>query len=115
MEGGEVFVPKIPSMRVVELAKAMAPTSRIEVVGIRGGEKLHEVLISEDEARHTIELDEMFVVQPAEALWFGYAWNEKGRPMPEGFRYRSDTNDRWLSAGEMLQLIAPFEASGEGG
>ena len=115
MEGGEVFVPKIPSMRVVELAKAMAPSSRIEVVGIRGGEKLHEVLISEDEARHTIELDEMFVVQPAEALWFGYAWNEKGRPMPEGFRYRSDTNDRWLSAGEMLQLIAPFEASGEGG
>ena len=115
MEGGEVFVPKIPSMRVAELAKAMAPASRIEVVGIRGGEKLHEVLISEDEARHTIEMDEMFVVQPAEALWFGYAWNERGRSLPEGFRYGSDTNDRWLSAGEMLQLIAPFEASGEGG
>jgi len=115
MEGGEVFVPKIPSMRVAELAKAMAPASRIEVVGIRGGEKLHEVLISEDEARHTIEMDEMFVVQPAEALWFGYAWNDRGRSLPEGFRYGSDTNDRWLSAGEMLQLIAPFEASGEGG
>jgi UDP-N-acetylglucosamine 4,6-dehydratase len=111
MEGGEVFVPKIPSMRVVELARAMAPASRIDVVGIRAGEKLHEVLISEDEARHTIELDEMFVVQPAEALWFGYAWNDRGRSLPEGFRYGSDTNDRWLSAAEMLRLIEPFESA----
>jgi len=115
MEGGEVFVPKIPSMRVAELARAMAPGSRIEVIGIRAGEKLHEVLVSEDEARHTVELDEMFVVQPAEALWFGYAWSEKGKVLAEGFRYGSDTNDRWLTPDEMLRLIAPFEASGEGG
>ena len=115
MEGGEVFVPKIPSMRVVELARAMAPGSRIEVIGIRAGEKLHEVLVSEDEARHTVELDEMFVVQPAEALWFGRAWSEKGKALPEGFRYGSDTNDRWLTPDEMLGLIAPFETGGAGG
>lgn len=114
MEGGEVFVPKIPSMRVAELAKAMAPESRIEVIGIRAGEKLHEVLVSEDEARHTVELDEMFVVQPAEALWFGYAWSQRGRTLPEGFRYGSDSNDHWLTADEMRSLIAPFEAGGAG-
>ncbi len=114
MEGGEVFVPKIPSMRVAELAKAMAPDSRIEVIGIRAGEKLHEVLVSEDEARHTVELDEMFVVQPAQALWFGYAWSQRGRTLPEGFRYGSDSNDHWLTADEMRSLIAPFEAGGAG-
>ena len=114
MEGGEVFVPKIPSMRVVELARAMAPESRIEVIGIRAGEKLHEVLVSEDEARHTVELDDMFVVQPAEALWFGYSWSNRGRPLTEGYRYASDTNDRWLTADEMRSLIAPFETVGDG-
>jgi len=113
MEGGEVFVPKIPSMRVVELARAMAPESRVEVIGIRPGEKLHEVLVSEDEARHTVELDDMFVVQPAEALWFGYAWSGRGRPLPEGFRYASDTNDRWLTADEMKRLVEPFETMAE--
>jgi UDP-N-acetylglucosamine 4,6-dehydratase len=115
MEGGEVFVPKIPSMRVVELAKVMAPESRIEVIGIRAGEKLHEVLVSEDEARHTVELEEMFVVQPAEALWFGYAWTERGRSLPEGFRYASDTNERWLSADEMHQMVSQIEAGGRTG
>ena len=84
MEGGEVFVPKIPSMKVIDLAKAIAPEAEIEVIGIRPGEKLHEVLISEDEARTTVELDEMFVVQPAQALWFGYSWQDKGQPLPDG-------------------------------
>jgi UDP-N-acetylglucosamine 4,6-dehydratase len=115
MEGGEVFVPKIPSMRVAELAKVLAPDSRIEVIGIRAGEKLHEVLVSEDEARHTVELDEMFVVQPAEALWFGYAWTERGKPLAEGYRYASDTNTRWLSPDEMRQLVEPIETGGRAG
>lgn len=115
MEGGEVFVPKIPSMRVAELAKVMAPESRVEVIGIRAGEKLHEVLVSEDEARHTVELEEMFVVQPAEALWFGYAWTERGKPLPEGFRFASDTNTRWLSPDEMHQLVGPIETGGGAG
>src|SRR5581483_11704113 len=71
MEGGEVFVPKIPSTKVVDLARAIAPDAKIDIIGIRPGEKLHEALISEDEARTTVELDRMYVVQPAEALWFG--------------------------------------------
>jgi len=115
MEGGEVFVPKIPSMRILDLVRVIAPDSRIETIGIRPGEKLHEVLISEDEARHTLELDQMFVVQPAEALWFGYSWNGRGKPLTDGFRYASDSNDRWLTVEEMRQLIEPFETSAVGG
>ncbi len=109
MEGGEVFVPKIPSMRVIDLARAIAPQAQIEIIGIRPGEKIHEVLISEDEARHTVELETMFVVQPAEAFWFGYQWQSRGRALPDGFRYASNTNDRWLSVEEIRRLIAPFE------
>jgi len=115
MEGGEVFVPKIPSMRILDLVRVIAPDSRIETIGIRPGEKLHEVLISEDEARHTLELEQMFVVQPAEALWFGYSWNGRGKPLPDGFRYASDSNDRWLTVDEMRQLIEPFETTAVGG
>lgn len=109
MEGGEVFVPKIPSMRVVELARALAPDGRMEFIGIRPGEKLHEVLVSEDEARHTVELEEMFVVQPAQALWFGYGWSQRGQALPEGFSYSSDRNGQWLTGEDMKKLIGPFD------
>jgi UDP-N-acetylglucosamine 4,6-dehydratase/5-epimerase len=118
MEGGEVFVPRIPSMRVVDLARMIAPGSAIEVIGIRPGEKLHEVLVSEDEARHTLELDDMFVVEPHAALWFGHGWRQRGRALPEGYRYASDTNDRWLTPEEIRHLLVPFggavEAGGQG-
>lgn len=110
MQGGEVFVPKIPSMKIVDLATIIAPDARVQVVGIRPGEKLHEVLISEDEARHTVELDEMFVVQPAEALWFGYDWQNKGKLAPEDFRYASNNNTQWLTVDEIRRIIAPFES-----
>lgn len=109
MEGGEVFVPKIPSMKVIDLAKAIAPAAKINVIGIRPGEKLHEVLISEDESRHTVETDSMFVVQPAEALWFGYSWQKKGRLLQDGFRYASDNNTDWLDIEGIRGFIAPFE------
>ena len=109
MEGGEVFVPKIPSMRVIDLAKAIAPEAKVEVIGIRPGEKLHEVLVNEDEARHTVELDDMFVIQPAEAMWFGYAWRERGKPLPDGFRYASNTNSQWLTVEQIRSMIAPIE------
>ncbi len=113
MEGGEVFVPKIPSMHVIDLARTIAPASQIDVIGIRPGEKLHEVLVSEDEARHTLELDDMFVVEPQEAFWFGHGWRQRGRSLPEGFRYASDSNDRWLTPEEIRELLGPFEkASG---
>jgi UDP-N-acetylglucosamine 4,6-dehydratase len=107
MQGGEVFVPKIPSMRVVDLAKAIAPEAELEFIGIRPGEKLHEVLISEDESRHTLELDDMFVVEPPGALWFGHSWEQEGRRPDEGFRYASDTNQAWMSLDELQRLIEP--------
>jgi len=109
MHGGEVFVPKIPSMKVTDLAQAIAPQSKIEIIGIRPGEKLHEVLISEDEARTTIELGDMFVVQPAEAMWFVYDWKSRGKPLPDGFRYASDTNLQWLDLASIQEIIAPVE------
>jgi UDP-N-acetylglucosamine 4,6-dehydratase len=109
MHGGEVFVPKIPSTKVIDLAHAIAPKAKIEIIGIRPGEKLHEVLISEDEARTTIELKDMYVVQPVEAMWFVYDWVSKGKPVPEGFRYASDTNELRLDIEGIKKFIAPFE------
>jgi UDP-N-acetylglucosamine 4,6-dehydratase len=104
MQGGEVFVPKIPSMRIVDLAKALAPDCRINVTGIRPGEKLHELLISEDEARNTLEFDDMFVLQPIFPWWLGERW-KNGRPLPDGFRYSSDGNSQWLSMAELKNMI----------
>lgn len=109
MHGGEVFVPKIPSTRIVDLAGAIAPGAKLDVIGIRPGEKLHEVLIHEDEARNTIELEEMFVVQPATSLWFGLEWQAKGRTLPEGFRYGSETNPQTLTPDEIRELVARYE------
>lgn len=109
MEGGEVFIPKIPSTKVTDLARAIAPQAEINTIGIRPGEKLHEMLISEDEARHTVELDKMFVVQPAEATWFGYSWKDKGKALKEGFYYSSDNNTEWLDIDGIKKYIAPFE------
>jgi UDP-N-acetylglucosamine 4,6-dehydratase len=109
MHGGEVFVPKIPSTKVIDLAHAIAPDAEIEVIGIRPGEKLHEVLVSEDEARTTVELDDMFVIQPPEAMWFVYDWESKGKKLPPGFRYTSDANAQQLDIEGIKKFIAPFE------
>jgi UDP-N-acetylglucosamine 4,6-dehydratase len=109
MQGGEVFVPKIPSTTIVDLARAIAPEAEIEIIGIRPGEKLHEVLISEDEARSTVELEDMYVVQPAVSPWFGYEWEEPGEPLKDGFRYASNTNAEWLTLEQIQEIVAPFE------
>jgi UDP-N-acetylglucosamine 4,6-dehydratase len=109
MQGGEVFVPKIPSMKVVDIAKVIAPDSELESIGIRAGEKLHEVLIHEDEARVTVELDDMFVVQPSEAFWFGRAWQENGQTLSEGFRYASDSNSEWLTLDQIQEIVKSIE------
>ena len=114
MNGGEVFVPKIPSMKLSALAKAVAPEAAIEVIGIRAGEKLHEVLISEDEARSTIELEDMFVVLPSEPFWFVHEW-EKHPFLEDGFRYASNTNSQWLSAEEISKIVAPIEEAYKAG
>jgi UDP-N-acetylglucosamine 4,6-dehydratase len=104
MHGGEVFVPKIPSMSIRDLAAAIAPGCEIEEIGIRPGEKLHEVLISEDEARQAIELDDSFVIQPAHPWWTVENWAE-GEPLADGFSYTSDNNRDWLDAAQLRALI----------
>ncbi len=111
MHGGEVFVPKTPSMHIVDLAKAIAPKAELEIIGIRPGEKLHELLIHEDEARSTVEMENMYVVQPSAALWFGHEWESQGKALPEGFCYASDKNDRWLTIDQICKIVAPFEKS----
>jgi UDP-N-acetylglucosamine 4,6-dehydratase len=104
MHGGEVFVPKIPSMNIVDLADAIAPGCQVDVTGIRAGEKLHEVLVSTDEARHALELPDMFVIQPAHAWWKIENWKD-GKPLPDGFTYTSSTNPEWLSVDELRRIV----------
>ncbi|MGA8617150.1 MAG: UDP-N-acetylglucosamine 4,6-dehydratase (inverting) [Candidatus Sulfotelmatobacter sp.] len=110
MHGGEIFVPKIPSMRLVDLAEVVAPGCVIEYIGIRPGEKLHEVLLSEDEARSAVELDDMFVIQPSHPWWNRRNW-VRGRELPESFRYTSDSNEQWLSPEQLQELIEPAVAA----
>jgi UDP-N-acetylglucosamine 4,6-dehydratase/5-epimerase len=104
MEGGEVFVPKIPSMRILDLAKAIAPDCKIVEIGIRPGEKLHEVLLSEDEARHAMELSDHYVITPVHPWWKGQSV-PAGRELPAGFRYASDTNLEWLDIPQLRALV----------
>jgi UDP-N-acetylglucosamine 4,6-dehydratase len=104
MQGGELFIPKIPSMKVVDLAKAIAPECKIEIVGIRPGEKLHESMITEDDARHSVEFDDYYVIQPEFAWWPKNA--EKGsKTLPEGFSYTSNTNSKWLTIEKLRELV----------
>ena len=106
MHGGEIFVPKIPSMRLLDMALTVAPDCEVEYIGIRGGEKLHEALLSEDEARHAVDVDGMYVIQPNHPWWRTENW-VNAKPLPEGFRYTSDTNSQWLTSADLEQLIAP--------
>ena len=110
-EGGEVFVPRIPSMRLVDLAMAIAPECAHDIVGIRPGEKLHEVMVPEDEGRHTVAFDDSFTIVPAH---FGvgpeaYAQRHGGRVCPDGFCYTSDRNPEWLSVDQLRAMIAAGE------
>ncbi len=111
MLGGEIFVPKIPSMNLLDLARAVAPECRTETVGIRPGEKLHETMISEDDARHTLEYDDYFAILPdLSVLNFARGADpEGGRPCREGFRYGSDTNTEWLSVEQLRSMIGILE------
>ena len=108
MHGGEIFVPKIPSMRMIDLAECIAPGCEIETIGIRPGEKLHESLLSEDEARNAIEVEGMYVIRPAHPWWKNENW-VNGRALPDGFRYTSDTNSDWLTPERLQALVASSE------
>jgi UDP-N-acetylglucosamine 4,6-dehydratase len=105
MTGGEVFIPKIPSMRIGDLADAIAPDLPREIVGIRSGEKLHEVLITADESRHAVDLGDVFAVLPEQPWWIEKPGWPDGKPLEDGFAYSSDTNDRWLSVDELRHLL----------
>lgn len=104
MHGGEIFVPKIPSMKVTDLAKAIAPECEIDLIGIRPGEKIHEAMITEDDARHTKEFDTYYAIQP-EFSWWSKSFSEEGKALPEGFKYTSDLNDDWLSVDDLRELL----------
>ena len=107
MAGGELFIPKIPSYRILDVAKAIAPEAKIEIVGIRPGEKLHELMIPEDEARRTLEFKDSFLIQPDFPWWNADSGtlHQDGTPCPEGFSYRSDTNPDWLGVEDIRGLI----------
>lgn len=104
MHGGEIFVPKIPSMNIMDLAKAIAPECKTEIVGIRPGEKLHEAMIMEDDARHTLEYPTYYVISP-ELSWWSKENDGEGKPLPEGFAYTSDNNSEWLTIEKLKALV----------
>lgn len=103
MQGGEIFIPKIPSMRMMDLADAIAPEAKKEIVGIRPGEKLHEIMITEDEARHAKEFSDYFVIEPEFPFW-DKEKHVDGNPLPDGYRYSSDINDKWLTKEELKRM-----------
>ena len=107
MHGGELYVPRIPSMKVIDLAEAVAPGAATHEIGIRPGEKLHEEMIAADDSRRTLRLRDRYVVMPYIAGW-GYEPPRDGTPMPDGEAYRSDTNDLWLDVEEIRDLIERF-------
>ena len=104
MQGGELYVPRIPSMKITDLAQAVAPGAEMHPIGLRPGEKLHEEMISAEEGRRTLQLsDDRYVIQPDLATW-GYQAPE-GTHVPEGFHYTSDRNDQWFTGEEMIELL----------
>ena len=112
MYGGEIFVPKLPSYRTMDVAKAVAPEASIETVGSRPGEKLHEVMVPADEAWHTLEFEDHFVIQPNHG-WWSRAREEElkkrgGKPCEPGFSYSSGANTEWLSVEDLRKLVAEY-------
>lgn len=105
MHGGELFVPKIPSTDIMTLVEALAPQCRTEMIGIRPGEKLHELMISEDDARRTVDMGSHYVLQPQQS-WWDDAVTSAGTVVPEGFSYRSDTNPERLGVTEVRDLLS---------
>jgi len=107
MTGGEIFVPKLPSMKIVDLARALLPDCEIETIGIRAGEKLHEVMVPQDDSRTTLDLGDFLVIEPAFHQWSreNYLEIHGGTPVAEDFEYSSATNDDWLSAANLRKML----------
>jgi len=115
MTGGEIFVPKIPSMKLTDLARVIGPNCEMEIIGKRPGEKTHELMVGEDDAHNTLEYEDYYAILPPLRSWNKdhYAEKNGGRPCPEGFRYSSETNTRWLTVSELEQMIGPEKLSAE--
>ena len=117
MHGGEIFVPKIPSYRILDVAQAIAPNAQVEFIGIRPGEKLHEVMVPEDESRHTLEFADYYVIQPNFNWWAkeGELRQNGGSPCQDGFVYSSNINNQWLTVEEIKKIVDEFcaELAGE--
>jgi UDP-N-acetylglucosamine 4,6-dehydratase len=109
MRGGEVFVPRIPSMRVRDIADALAPGATRRIIGIRPGEKVHEVLVTEDESRRARELADRYIIYPPMPSWVT-ASEPLGEELRPGFRYSSDNNDTWLDAEAIRSMSEPIAA-----
>ena len=104
MQGGELYVPKIPSMKITDLAQAIAPGAKMHDVGLRPGEKLHEEMISPEEGRRALQMGNRYVLQPDLATW-GYTPPSDGQLLPDGFMYRSDSNDEWFTGEEIKAIL----------
>lgn len=108
MQGGELYVPRIPSMRITDLAQSVAPGAKMHEIGLRPGEKLHEEMISAEEGRRALRIGDRYVLQPDMASW-GYTPPADGEPVPDGFHYTSDNNDVWFSGDEMMKILEQEE------
>ncbi len=109
MQGGEVFVPRIPSMKVLDIAQALAPQASHRIIGVRPGEKIHEMLVTSEEARHATAFDDYFAIYPSFPFWRSKEYPQ-GQELPPGFSYSSDRNDEWLTVDqirEMARQLAP--------
>jgi UDP-N-acetylglucosamine 4,6-dehydratase len=105
MQGGEVFIPRIPSTGIMDIVNAVAPNCEVEFMGIRPGEKLHEELLSRHEIRHTITLDKMFVIQPEHQTWGNDPGPLEGETLPDEFEFTSDENEAWLSVDQLREMV----------
>jgi UDP-N-acetylglucosamine 4,6-dehydratase len=104
MQKGEIFIPKMPSMKIVDLAKLIAPKCKINIMGIRPGEKIHECLLTEYEAIHSVEYENFFIIKPEWKFW-KFKLPAGGKKLPEDFRYTSDKNNSWLSCEELKEMV----------
>ena len=111
MQGGEIFIPKIPSMKIIDMAKALAPDLDMEIIGIRPGEKLHEVLLPDDDARNALELEDRYIIEPMVQNWSSDFYLARGATrVAEDFRYASDTNSEWLTPANLIEVLKKTEA-----
>ena len=112
MRGGEVFIPKIPSMKIIDLAEVIAPEAKKKIIGIRPGEKLHEILLTKEEARHAKEFNKYFVVEPEYSFWNEDNFKE-GKPLSDSFQYTSNGNESWITKEQMEKILKDLNAENE--